>query len=388
MGDDTYGHTPARQALLLGDVYGIGYDEQRAQRPPLRLGVIGAGGVAQSKYFPAVARLRAIWEPIEIVAFAEPRREQARKVQAIYGGRSYTDYREMLKQEELDGVLVLGPDELHPEHTLAALQSNCHVLVEKPIARSLADAHRMCTLADHLGLILMTVATMRCMPPYRRARGLIEHGPVSAPAMFAGKFNLGYDYVDLLEGGTIHLFDLARYLMGDVTSVHALGINRYHGSRHGYPIDNAIASLQFASGAIGAVYTSSSALSFKPWTRVEVYGNHAWLAVDDNWELLLYDGEERPAQSWKPAPPNTLLFDEEFGGFMGLIENFCGAIRGVEAPVATGWDGYRAYELRTATVLSLARGDSVSLPLDGEPADAEAGEWLRVAEPSTHGDTP
>lgn len=378
-GEDTYGHTPVHKAFVLGDVYGIGYDDQRARRPRIRLGVIGAGGVAQSKYFPAVARLRAVWEPIEIVAFAEPRLDHARKVQEIYGGRGYADYEEMLKQEELDGVLVLGPDDLHRDHTLAALQSGCHVLVEKPIARSLTAARGMCAMADERGLILMTVATMRCMPPYRRAHAFIDHGPVTTPAMFTGKFNLGYDYVDLLESGTIHLFDLARYLMGDVTSVHALGVNRYHGNRQAYPLDNAVASFQFASGAIGAVSTSSSALSLKPWTRVEVYGNHAWLAVEDNWELLLYAGEESPTQSWKPAPPNTLLFDEEFGGFIGLIENFVQAIRGVESPVVTGWDGYRAYELLTATQLSLARRTAVMLPLDAGSVDAEVAEWLERA---------
>ncbi|PZS04792.1 MAG: hypothetical protein DLM70_07425, partial [Chloroflexi bacterium] len=251
------------------------------------------------------------------------------------------------------------------------------VLVEKPIARSLVAAEHMCRMAEERGLILMTVATMRCMPPYRRARRFIEEGPVTDPALFSGKFTLGYDYIDLLESGTIHLFDVTRYLMGDVNAVHAMGVNRYGANRRGYPLDNAVASFAFASGAVGAVYTSSSALSLKPWTRVEVYANHAWLAVEDNWELLLYASEESPTQSWKPAPPNTLLFDEELGGFMGLVENLAQAIRGAEAPIVTGWDGYRAFELLTATQLSLARDETVSLPLKPESADAEAAEWRR-----------
>jgi predicted dehydrogenase len=249
--------------------------------------------------------------------------------------------------------------------------------VEKPIARSLVSAGTMCKVADERELTLMTVATMRFIPPYRRACRFINEGPVSNPALYSGKFNLGYDYVDLLESGTIHLFDVTRYLMGDVKTTHGIGVNRYGANRHGYPIDNAVVSFEFASGAVGAIYTSSSALSLKPWTRVEVYGNHAWLAVEDNWELLLYEGEEKPAQSWRPAPSNTLLFDEEFGGFMGLIENFIQVVRGAEAPVVTGWDGYRAYELLAATQLSFARGESVSLPLDAKSADAEVVEWVQ-----------
>ncbi len=75
--------------------------------------------------------------------------------------------------------------------------------------------------------------------------------------------------------------------------------------------------------------------------------------------------------------PNTLIFDEEFGGFMGLIENFLQVIRGVEKPIVTGWDGLRAYELLVASELSLARGgEVVRLPLEAEAADEEAHAWL------------
>jgi predicted dehydrogenase len=372
----TYGHTPLHKALA-GDVYGIGYDPERASRRSIRLGIIGAGGVAQSKYLPAIARLRMIWEPVELVAFATRNKEQARKIETTYHTRHYSDYQQMLAQEEIDGVLVLSPDQLHPEHTIAALESGRHVLVEKPIARSLIQAESMCRTAERLGPKLMAVANKRYSPPYRRAKLLIEAGILSDPAMFVGKFNLGYDYVDLFESGTIHLFDLTRYLMGDVQTVFCTGINRYSVSHRRYPVDNAIAVFNFVSGAVGSLYTSASALSFKPWERVEVYGKHAWLAVEDQRDLIVYRSEEGPEERWSPVLPNTLLFDEEFGGFMGMLENFAQVIRGKEAPLVTGWDGYRAYELNVACHLSLARKAQVSLPLDPSNADAEALAWLK-----------
>ena len=375
--EDTYGHTPYHKAFDLRDVYGIGFDEARASRPKVRLLIIGMGGVAQSKYLPAISRLRMTWEPVEIAAFAEPREDQARKVQQLTGVRWYRDHREMLKREDAQGVLVLGPDDYHARHVIDSLESGRHVVVEKPICRSLVDAEKMCRLADQKALTLMTVATMRYSPPYRRAKNFIANGPVSNPALVVGKFNLGYDYVDLLESGTIHLFDLTRHFMGDVATVKAIGVRKYPAARHRYPVDNLVVSLEFQNGAIGALYSSSSALSFKPWVRVEVYGNHAWLAVEDQHELLLYDSEEGPAKSWKPVVTNTLLFDEEFGGFMGLVENFLQVVRGVDPPLVTGWDGYRAYELSVACHLSLARGESVRLPLEPGSADEELGAWLR-----------
>jgi predicted dehydrogenase len=198
--------------------------------------------------------------------------------------------------------------------------------------------------------------------------------------MYMGKFNLGYDYVDLFEAGTIHIFDMTRYLMGDVRQVRCIGTNRYKRSRRNYPIDNAISTFGFSSGAVGVVYTSATALSFKPWEKVEVYGDHAWLEVDDQYKLTIYDDEKGPSKYWTPVFPNTLIFDEEFGGFMGLIENFIQAIRGVEKPLVTGWDGYKAYELAVASELSLARNsEEVTIPLQPESADQETSAWLKAS---------
>jgi predicted dehydrogenase len=202
---------------------------------------------------------------------------------------------------------------------------------------------------------------------------------VQNPALFVGKFNLGYPYVDLFEGGTIHLFDLTLHLMGQVSAVSAIGVNKY-GRNPRYPFDNAAINLEFQSGAIGSLTTSASALSFKPWERIEVYGDHAWLAVEDQSELILYDSEQGGAQSWKPVIPNTLLFDEEFGGYMGIVENFAQSIRGSETPVVTGWDGYRAFELLTAAHLSMIEHERITLPLDVDSADRTVHKWLKFGD--------
>jgi predicted dehydrogenase len=267
---------------------------------------------------------------------------------------------------------------LHTEHSVACLEAGLPVLVEKPIARSLADAERICRLAEQKGLVLMTVANKRFSPPYRRAKKFVVEGPVKNPALFVGKFNLGYDYIDLFESGTIHLYDLTRYLMGGAGRVRCVGVNQYERNKRAYPIDNAIATFEFISGSVGTVYTSACALSLKPWERVEIYGDHAWLDVNDQYSLTLYDSEEGPAKSWSPVIPNTLLFDEEFGGYMGMIENFLQAIRGLDDPAVTRWDGYGAYELLVASEVSLARGgEIVALPLEPEAADREVRAWLR-----------
>jgi predicted dehydrogenase len=374
--EETYGHTPYKKAFEDWDVYGIAYDEDRAGRKPVRLAIIGAGGVTQSKHLPAIWRLKTIWEPVEVVAAAKRSERDNEKTAALYGYKPYTDYLEMLNEEELDGVIIATPDDMHYEHTMACLERGLPVLIEKPVTRSLVHAEEICRIADERGIPTMTVANKRYSPPYRRARKYILDGPVKDPALYVGKFNLGYDYVWILEQGTIHILDITRYLMGDVASLHAVGVNKYDRNLLDYPIDNIAMTLTFTSGSVGNLYSSATALSFKPWERVEVYGNKSWLSVEDQYELILYDSEEGPAKHWTPIIPNTLIFDEEFGGFMGMIENFLEVIRGADEPLVSGWDGYKAYELNVAAHLSMKRGESVELPLEPEMADQEAADWL------------
>ena len=370
--EETYGHSPVCKMFDQGDVYGVAYDETRAARKVVRLGLIGAGGVAVSKYLPAVKRLQSIWEPVEVAAFCRPEEREGRHIEKTWGGRWYRDHETMLTREALDAVLVLSPNERHAEHAVACVERGLPTLVEKPFTTSLADGEHLVRLAEERGVPLMTVANKRFSPPYRLAKKFVAEGPVQDPALFSGKFNLGYDYVfRMLEAGTIHLLDLARFFMGDVAAVRSFGLNKYGRGLGRYPFDNAVASLEFASGSVGEIHTISSALSLKPWERVEIYGNKAWLAVEDQWELRLYDSEEGPAKFWRPAFPNTLLFDEEFGGFMGLIEHFLQVARGVEKPLVTGRDGFRACELAAAILLSLGRRESVRLPLDITSADRE-----------------
>ncbi len=356
--EDVYGHSPIQKMFDNADVYGVGSDEARAAKKPVKLAIIGCGGVGQSKHIPAILRLQTIWEPIQLVGICMRNEKQGRKVEAMVRTRWFSDYQTMLDETKPDGVLVLSPDDVHYEHTMACLNRGISVLVEKPITRDIRQAQEMCETADRLGLTLMTVSNKRYSPPYLRAKKLMP----ANPAAFLGKFNLGYAYVDILEGGTIHLFDLVRYFMGDVQAVSAVATHHYQFNQRNYPFDNACINLEFASGAVGNVFTSSTALSLKPWERVEIYGEKSWLAVEDQHTLIVNDSEEGPSKTWNPVFPNTLIFDEEFGGFMGLIENFAECIRKMGKPLVTGWDGLEAYQLVEATHRSIREGVRVLIP--------------------------
>lgn len=376
--DDTFGHTPLRQMMAGEDVYGIARDGTRAGRRLVRLAIVGAGGIVQAKYLPAITRLRTLWEPVEVTAIADPDEPQGRKIQDIYGARWYADHRKMLAREAVEGVLVASPDRLHAEHASDVIERHLPVLVEKPFTTSLVRGAALCRQAEQEQVSLLAVANLRFCPSHRHARKLISTGIVPDPGLFVAKMNIGYPYVDLLEDATVHLFDLARFYMGDAEWVWA-GADRHTPGRRGYPFAHGGISLRFGSGAVGMLATTSRALSLKPWQRVEIYGDGAWLAVDDLYELTVYDDEEGPTKSWRPVLTNTLLFDEEFGGYTGTMEHFLDVIRGASPPMITGDDGYRACELVAASHLAMAAGTKVTLPLDPERADHEVGELRRRA---------
>jgi predicted dehydrogenase len=351
-----------------GDVYQVAYDEERAAKPTVRLAIVGAGGVAQSKYLPALARLRSRWEPVELVGLVTPDARQADKLRRTWHAPVFTTLDDLLERTRPDAVVICSPDELHAEHAIAALAAGAHVLVEKPIARRLTDAQRILDAAETAARTCITVCNKRYSPPYAQAQWLIAEGRLGQVRLFSGKFTLGYRYVDLLESGTIHLFDLARFLAGDVSAVHAVAASS---EPNHDPFKNLAVSLVFRSGAVGSLVTSSTATSLHPWERVEVVGEGAWLAVDDQRSVTIYPADEGPAERWEQVVPHTLLSAEEWGGFAGLLDDFLDAVRGGRLRRTVAADGYRALELVAATQLSALGAGLVSLPLEPATADAE-----------------
>jgi predicted dehydrogenase len=322
-----------------------------------RLAIAGCGGVAQAKWLPAIQYLQARSEPVALCGVVDPSRMARDKVASLYDAPAHASIESLLAQDRPDLILVVCSNDAHAPTARAAIAADVPVLVEKPLCRTAAEAHALCAYAESRNVMLASVANKRFSPPYALAHALSQEGRLhTAPTVFSGKFTLGYPYVDLLEDGTVHLLDLALWFMGPVASVHAIGTTGPTGK-----LESAAATLGFASGAIGAIVTSAAGMSFKPWERVELIGRNAMLAVEDQFELTLFDEETGPAKSWRPAIPNTLMFDESFGGYAGLLENVLDAIRGLVPLNAGGRDGAAALALCEAIRSSVNLGVVIHL---------------------------
>ncbi len=118
----------------------------------LKVGIVGCGGIANSKHMPAIKRNGNY----EMVAFCDLKKERAEKAKEEFGtedARVYTDYQELVK-EELDAVYVLTPNNAHAPVAIAAMKAGKHVMCEKPMAKTYAEAQEMVRVAKETGKLL------------------------------------------------------------------------------------------------------------------------------------------------------------------------------------------------------------------------------------------
>ena len=183
---------------------------QGAAKRPLRVALAGCGGVAQAKWIPALRRLQTIGEPVTICGVADPTEAARDKGALLAGGAAFATLTELIRATRPDVVLVLSADAVHVALAREAIAAGIPCLVEKPLARSFAEAAALVSEAAARGVLLASVANKRFSPPYALAKALIAKGALRHEPGSSRKFTLGYDDVDLLEAGTVHLFDLVR----------------------------------------------------------------------------------------------------------------------------------------------------------------------------------
>jgi len=108
----------------------------------LKVGIVGCGGIANGKHMPALKRVKEV----EMVAFCDiivEKAEKAAKEFGTQGAKVYADYNEMLAKEKLDVVHVCTPNKSHSPISIAAMEADCHVMCEKPMAKTYEDAKKM-----------------------------------------------------------------------------------------------------------------------------------------------------------------------------------------------------------------------------------------------------
>ncbi len=141
----------------------------------VKVGIVGCGGIANGKHMPSLKKL----DNAEMVAFCDIILERAQNAAAEYGAegaRVYSDYNEMLRSEKLDAVHVCTPNNLHAPVSVAAMEAGCHVMCEKPMAKTVAQAQEMLDAQKRTGKKLTIGYQNRFVPEQRYLHEACENG--------------------------------------------------------------------------------------------------------------------------------------------------------------------------------------------------------------------
>jgi UDP-N-acetyl-2-amino-2-deoxyglucuronate dehydrogenase len=339
---------------------------------PIRFGLVGAGAIS-SQHLEA---LDAIPEA-RIAVIASASEERARAAGQRWGVPWTTHLDALLARDDVDAVAISTPSGLHPGQALAALRSGKHVIVEKPIALSNADARAVVEEAHRRGLVAATVSQRRFEPMIRAIRDVVADGALGRIAMIVaeGFYYRPQSYYDsaawrgtvALDGGVlmnqaIHTIDLLRWIGGPVDRVAG------HVATLGHEMeaeDSATVSLRFASGALGAILATTCAATERP-TELRIHGErgHIRLVGEDAAEWSV-PNRSVPVVDRSAGAEGVAAASATWGtnaiGYVRQYTDFIAAIRDHREPAVTAEDGAAALEIVLAAYESSRTGCAVEL---------------------------
>ena len=139
----------------------------------IKVGIIGAGGIACSVHIPNYQKI----ENVRVIAVADIKAEVAENAAEQFNiSNVFTDWEDLLKIDEIEAVSVCTPNAFHAEPSIAAMKANCHVLCEKPMAVSVAEAQAMADIAKEHQRILQIGLASRFSPGSLYLKSIIDSG--------------------------------------------------------------------------------------------------------------------------------------------------------------------------------------------------------------------
>lgn len=304
----------------------------------MRIGLIGLGKAGLRH----LAAIRKSGEA-EAVAVADPGPAAARAA-GEQGIPLFLDYRQMLTEAACDGVIISLPHSLLPEAAMTAASAGAHILLEKPMGITVADARAVVSAAESHGVRLMVNFVHRFRAEYRLALTTLRSGAIGRPVMFldlmaSGRGDLpAWTWDRAVAGGGmmmyngIHSIDRLTWLAGSPIAKVA-GVQ----GTFSYPAeleDNMAATLTFASGALGAViqHKSDAVATLGGW-QTTVYGTRGAIRVLTGGGLEVVSDKERFTQQ---------TTDDD--RFLGAFREFLAAIREGRDPSPSGQEGLHALQ--------------------------------------------
>ena len=305
----------------------------------VKIGFVGTGGIANH-------HMRTLSEipTAAMVAFCDVVEEKAVTAATTYGGKAYTCYEEMYDSEALDAVYICLPPFAHDRQELAAIERDLPIFVEKPVATTMAKAREIESALAARNLISGVGYHWRYMDTTEKAIAHIGDQPVgfALGAWMGGMPGVSWWRVMAESGGqmveqTTHIFDLARYLLGDVAEVHAMGRTGLMADVENFDVhDASVTNLRFKSGAVASI-TSACMLSAGHHVGLQLFlKNQALRIVGQHLTIDTPDGTEVVELGNNPtrAEDQTFLQAVQSGDASAIRCDYAEAVKSLELTIA------------------------------------------------------
>ena len=321
----------------------------------MRVGILGAG-MAGEFHAREFKKIRGV----EVAAVADTDKERADKLAKEYDAKAFYSWEELLDQGEVEAVGNALPHFLHESSTVAAAERGVHVLLEKPMATTVAECEAILEACREHKVKLMIGFSHRFHSELLTAKRLIDDGELGRIAMAIDNMSFGKEdfpawvWNKELGGGgilaynNIHGIDRLMWLVGsDIVEVHGrAGMYAHEGDAE----DNAVASLLFANGAIGATLTNYNPYEVPRKCDLDIYGAKGMIRID-TWNQVTFS---KRLVTWTQKREIDQHLQAEF-------EEFANSIREDRQPRVTGEDGLRAQRVLLAIYMSVERGAPVKV---------------------------
>lgn len=301
----------------------------------MKIAVVGVGHLGRHH-----ARILSDLPGVTLAAVVDVNHPRAEEIAAERRAKAFGDWREILSA--VDAVTIAAPTQAHLEIAEAFLEQGVHVLVEKPMTATTADADRLIDLAARRGIVLAVGHTERFNPAVERARSLVQE-PRFIEVHRLGTFPERSLDIDVVFDLMIHDLDVVLNLVGDeVSAIEAVGVPVLTPR-----VDIANVRLRFSRGCIANL--TASRISRERVRKIRFFQRDAYLSID-------YAAQE--AEMWRLVPVTGQAPRIE-GGKLDIareeplkreLEDFVAAIREKREPLVTGAHGRAALGLAEQVV--------------------------------------
>lgn len=328
----------------------------------IRFGLFGCGRIGRVHADSIAANPRA-----QLAVAYDPFAAGAQEVAAMYGATPSTDPEAILADPSIDAVVIASPTPTHVALLTRAAQAGKAILCEKPIDLDLARVDECRAQIAGTGVPIVVGFNRRFDPSFRDVRRrvvagqigrleqltIISRDPAPSPAAYIATSG------GLFRDMTIHDFDLARFFLGDVVSVQALGANLVEPYiQDAGDIDTAVVVMQGVDGATCSI-TNSRHCSFGYDQRIEVFGSDAMLSVGNQ---LPTSVRRSDAVATEVAPPYFNFFlDRYTPAYRAELDHLIDCVENGVTPSPGFADGRAALVLADAANESLLTGRAVAV---------------------------